>query len=201
MMNGDKCSVQEVLDGIQAAEEAGFENIKINMVVRRDVNFSSIIPMAKYFYHSNHIVRFIEYMDVGNSNEWQLKNVVPAKEIIDLINSELPIEPLNPNYRGEVAKRWKYKDGKGEIGLIASITNPFCGDCSRARLSATGQLYTCLFAHEGTDFRQYLRNSTLDDEIRERIINIWYQRSDRYSETRADQNQDNQKIEMSYIGG
>jgi cyclic pyranopterin phosphate synthase len=201
MMNGDKCSVKEVLEGIKAAEDAGFKRLKINMIVKRDINVGSIIPMAKFFYRSNHILRFIEFMDVGNSNAWQLNDVVPATEIIDLINFELPIEPLEENYRGEVAKRWRYKDGNGEIGLITSVTNPFCGDCTRVRLSAKGILYTCLFASEGYDLRHHLRSNTSDDEIRDQISSIWQNRIDRYSETRGVQKQEKQKIEMSYIGG
>jgi len=200
-MNGVKFPVSRVLDGITAAEDAGLSPLKINMVVKRGVNENSIVPMAKYFFGTPHIVRFIEYMDVGNSNGWQLEEVVPAKEIIEMINSELPIEPLEANYRGEVAKRWKYKNGIGEIGLIASVTQPFCGDCTRARLSAIGELYTCLFAANGQDLRQLLRSGATDDQIKERFIGVWHQREDRYSEIRSENTQNKQKVEMSYIGG
>ena len=160
-----------------------------------------LILMAKYFQNTPHIVRFIEYMDVGNTNGWQLDEVVPAKEIIGIINSELPIEPLEANYRGEVAKRWKYKDGSGEIGLIASVTQPFCGDCTRARLSARGQLYTCLFAALGHDLRQMLRGGASNDDIRDKLVAIWRKREDRYSEIRSENTRDAPKVEMSYIGG
>ena len=200
-MNGVKFPVKNVLNGIKTAEDAGFYPIKINMVVKRGLNEHLIVPMAKYFLNSPHIVRFIEYMDVGNTNGWQLKEVVPAKEIIKMINAELPIEPLEANYRGEVAKRWKYKSGAGEIGLIASVTQPFCGDCSRARLSAVGQLYTCLFATEGHDLRNIIRNGTSDTQIKQRLIAIWHQRNDRYSETRFEVSKNKPKVEMSYIGG
>lgn len=201
VMNGVKFPVSKVLDGIKAAEQAGFDSIKINMVVKRGVNDQSIIPMAKYFHNTPHIVRFIEYMDVGNTNHWRLDEVVPAKEIIKIINSELPIEPLEANYRGEVAKRWRYKNGAGEIGLIASVTQPFCGDCTRSRLSAKGQLYTCLFASESQDVRQLLRGGASDDEIQNRITAIWRKRTDRYSEIRSETAQGSPKVEMSYIGG
>lgn len=200
-MNGVKFPVSRVLDGIKAAEDAGFSPIKINMVVKRGINDHTIIPMAKYFQNTPHIVRFIEYMDVGNTNGWQLDEVVPAKEIIGIINSELPIEPLEANYRGEVAKRWKYKDGSGEIGLIASVTQPFCGDCTRARLSARGQLYTCLFAALGHDLRQMLRGGASNDDIRDKLVAIWRKREDRYSEIRSENTRDAPKVEMSYIGG
>lgn len=200
-INGVKFPVKKILDGIKAAEDAGFHPIKINMVVKRGLNEHLIVPMARYFINSPHIVRFIEYMDVGNTNGWQLKEVVPANEIIERINAELPIEPLEANYPGEVAKRWKYKHGEGEIGLIASVTQSFCGDCSRARLSAVGQLYTCLFAAEGHDLRNIIRNGTSDSEVKDRLIAIWHQRNDRYSETRFEVSKKKPKVEMSYIGG
>ena len=200
-INGVNIPVEKVLDGIKAAEDAGFSPLKVNMVVKRGINDQLIIPMAKYFYDSPHIVRFIEYMDVGNTNRWCLDEVVPVREIIEIINSELPIEPLEANYRGEVAMRWKYKDGNGEIGLIASVSQPFCGDCSRGRLSAIGQLYTCLFASDSHDLRILLRNGASDSEIKHRVVNIWHDRDDRYSETRFDNTKEKKKVEMSYIGG
>ena len=146
------------------------------MVVQRGVNEHTVLQMAKHFYNTPHIVRFIEYMDVGNTNGWQLKDVVTAKEIIDIIHPELPIEPINPNYRGEVAKRWRYKNGKGEIGLIASVTQPFCGDCTRIRLSARGQLFTCLFGSQGHDLQQLLRSGADDSEITSKVKEIWGKR-------------------------
>jgi cyclic pyranopterin phosphate synthase len=200
-MNGVKFPVSRVLDGIKAAENVGFSPIKINMVVRRGVNDHSILPMAKYFFNTPHIVRFIEFMDVGNTNSWHHEDVIPAKEIINIINAELPIEPLEANYRGEVAKRWGYKNGIGEIGFIASVTQPFCGDCTRARLSARGQLFTCLFAAQGHDLRQLLRAGVSNDDIRDRLTTIWRNRKDRYSEIRSESTQDLPKVEMSYIGG
>jgi cyclic pyranopterin phosphate synthase len=200
-MNDVRFSVGRVLEGIQIAESLGFYPIKINMVVKRGVNERSVIPMARHFHNTPHIVRFIEYMDVGSTNGWQLKEVVTAKEIIELVNAELPIEPLDPNYKGEVAKRWRYKDGGGEIGLIASVTQPFCGDCTRARLSARGQLYSCLFATRSHDLRQYLRSGLTDEGIKAQIKAIWENRRDRYSETRTEQTPNEPKVEMSYIGG
>jgi cyclic pyranopterin phosphate synthase len=200
-MNGVKFPVCKVLDGIKAAEDADFSPLKINMVVKRGVNEHCIIPMAKYFAKTPHIVRFIEYMDVGNTNGWLLEEVVPAKEIINIINAEMPIEPLEANYRGEVAMRWRYKDGSGEIGLIASVTQPFCGDCTRTRLSARGQLYTCLFASEGKDLRPMLRQGASDGEIHDHLAAIWRKREDRYSEIRSENTQNITKVEMSYIGG
>jgi len=201
VMNDVNFPVIRVLEGIKAAELAGFSPIKINMVVQRGVNEHTILLMAKHFYNTPHIVRFIEYMDVGNTNGWQLKDVVSAKEIIDIINPELPIEPINPNYQGEVAKRWRYKNGTGEIGLIASVTHPFCGDCTRVRLSARGQLYTCLFGSQGYDLQQLLHDGADDIEIASRVKGIWAKRSDRYSEVRTEHTSQDPKVEMSYIGG
>jgi cyclic pyranopterin phosphate synthase len=200
-MNDVGFPLDKVLQGITAAEKAGFSPLKFNMVVKRGFNDHQILDLARHFRGSGHIVRFIEYMDVGNTNGWQLKEVVPAREIIETIHAEFPLEPVNPNYRGEVARRWRYQDGAGEIGVIASVTQPFCGDCSRARISATGQLYTCLFASTGHDLRALLRGGASDEEIRERIQAVWQARKDRYSEIRSENTKDQPKIEMSYIGG
>jgi cyclic pyranopterin phosphate synthase len=200
-MNDVQFPVTRVLDGIEAAEEAGFSPIKINMVVKRGVNDHNILQMAEHFYNTPHVVRFIEYMDVGNTNNWKLEEVVPAKEIIQIIHAEYPIEPIEPNYQGEVAKRWRYKNGSGEIGLIASVTQPFCGDCTRARLSARGQLYTCLFAAKGRDLRQLLRSGATDEQIMSTLTSVWGTRKDRYSESRTENTSEKPKVEMSYIGG
>jgi cyclic pyranopterin phosphate synthase len=193
--------VQRVLDGIQNAEAAGIESIKVNMVVKRGANEHSIVPMARFFHGTGHIVRFIEYMDVGHSNGWRLDDVVPIAEIAALIDRELPIEPAQPNYRGEVAKRWRFTDGGGEIGIISSVTQPFCGECTRARLSAVGMLYTCLFATSGHDLRAALREGLDDDALRQTVASIWGARADRYSELRSAATVNLPKIEMSYIGG
>lgn len=200
-MNDVQFPVDQVLEGIQVAESVGFKPIKINMVVKKGVNDHTILQMAHHFRNTPHIVRFIEYMDVGMTNEWQLDQVVPAKEIIETINAEIPIEPLNPNYRGEVAKRWRFKQGSGEIGLIASVTQPFCGDCTRARLSARGQLYTCLFGVNSYDLREQLRSGAADTEIVSQIKTVWRERNDRYSELRSEHTPSGSKVEMSYIGG
>lgn len=194
--------VQKVIDGIANAEAVGLSPIKINMVVKRGVNEHSIVPMARFFHGTGHIVRFIEYMDVGHTNGWRMDEVFPASRIIETINEVLPIEPVDPAYRGEVAKRWRYTDGGGEIGVIASVTQPFCQDCSRVRLSAEGQLYTCLFATRGHDIRAQVRNPALsDDDLAEFARSIWTRRTDRYSELRNAETIDLPKIEMSYIGG
>jgi cyclic pyranopterin phosphate synthase len=200
-MNDVSFPVDKILQGISTAEELGFFPLKINMVVKRGVNDGDILPMAEYFRGSGHIVRFIEFMDVGSTNGWRLEDVVPAKTIIETIRARFPLEPIDPNYRGEVAKRWRYIDGGGEIGVVASVTQPFCGDCTRARLSARGQLYTCLFAATGHDLRDLLRGGVSDAEIRQRISLIWQSRSDRYSEIRSAQTAALPKVEMSYIGG
>jgi cyclic pyranopterin phosphate synthase len=157
--------------------------------------------MAREFRARGHILRFIEYMDVGHTNGWRMDDVVPAAEIVETIAAELPLEPLEPNYRGEVARRWRYKDGSGEIGLIASVTQPFCGDCTRARLSAEGRLYTCLFAVKGHDLRALVRGGATEEELHEAIGNVWSRRADRYSELRTAKTADLPKVEMSYIGG
>jgi GTP 3',8-cyclase len=200
-MNDVDFPVARVLEGIDAAAAAGFDPIKVNMVVKRGVNDQSIVPMAHFFRERGHIVRFIEYMDVGHSNGWRMDEVVTAAEIVERIGRELPLEPVDPNYRGEVAKRWRYRDGRGEIGVIASVTQAFCRDCTRARLSAEGQIYTCLFATAGHDLRDLLRSGASDDELRQRIERVWTGRTDRYSEIRGANTVRTKKVEMSYIGG
>lgn len=200
-MNGVGFPVARVLEGIEAAEATGLTPIKINMVVKRGVNEHTVHQMARHFLNTGHVVRFIEFMDVGSTNGWRLDEVVPAKEIIEKINAEMPIEALDPNYRGEVANRWRYVDGGGEIGVIASVTQPFCGDCTRARLSAKGQLYTCLFASADHDLRAALRSGASDADISAHIASVWGLRGDRYSEVRSSQTATLPKVEMSYIGG
>ncbi len=203
-MNDVDVPVQTVLDGIDAAAGVGLDPIKINAVVMRGVNDHTLVDLARHFHGTGHIVRFIEYMDVGTSNGWRLEHVVPAREVIERINAELPIEPIEPNYAGEVARRWRYVDGGGEIGVISSISAPFCGACTRARLSAEGKLYTCLFATNGHDLRALLRGRASDDDIATVIASVWRARDDRYSELRTAESlkiRERQKIEMSYIGG
>jgi len=194
--------VQKVLDGISAAASVGFESIKVNMVVKRGLNVHSIVPMAEYFHNTGQILRFIEFMDVGNTNQWKNEEVFSAAEIAELINAHRPIEKVAANYRGEVANRWSYLDGGGEIGIIASVTEPFCGDCSRARLSAVGKIYTCLFAADGHDLMSLVRKpGVLDTELADQIASIWRRRRDRYSETRTVESVLRPKVEMSHIGG
>jgi cyclic pyranopterin phosphate synthase len=200
-MNDVDVPVERVLAGIEAAAAAGLAPVKVNMVVKRGVNEESILPMARYFRESGHILRFIEYMDVGHTNGWRLDDVVPAEEIVARIHDELPLEPLEPNYPGEVARRYRYVDGSAEIGVIASVTQPFCGACTRARLSAEGRLHTCLFAVQGHDLRALLRGGATNDELATAIADIWSARGDRYSELRSAQTADLPKVEMSYIGG
>jgi cyclic pyranopterin phosphate synthase len=200
-MNDVDFPVERVLQGIEAAQAVGLTPVKINMVVKRGANEDSILPMARFFRGSECVLRFIEYMDVGSTNGWRLDDVVPAREIIATIDAEMPLEPLDPNYRGEVARRWRYKDGSGEIGVIASVTQPFCGDCTRVRLSAEGKLYTCLFANQGYDLRGLLRGGASDAEIFDAIASIWGKRDDRYSEIRSSETIELPKVEMSYIGG
>ena len=200
-MNGVEFPLQRVLDGIDAAAAAGLAPVKINAVIQRGVNESEITRLAEHFRGTGHIVRFIEYMDVGASNGWKLDDVVPAAEIIERLQSELPLEPVDPSYRGEVARRWRWKDGSGEIGVITSVTQPFCGDCTRARVSAEGKLYTCLFAGVGHDLREPLRSGRTDEQIYERLAGIWRVREDRYSELRSAATADLPKVEMSHIGG
>ncbi len=194
--------VSKVLEGIENAETAGLAPIKVNMVIKRGVNEHSIVPMARFFHRTGHIVRFIEYMDVGHTNGWRLDDVLPAADVVEQINSALPIEPADPNYRGEVAKRWRYQDGGGEIGIISSVTQPFCHECARARLSAKGTLYTCLFATDGHDLRYQIRHQQMSDaELRDHVASIWQRRADRYSQIRTEHTVNLPKIEMSYIGG
>jgi cyclic pyranopterin phosphate synthase len=200
-MNDVDFPVARVLEGIDAAAAAGFSPIKINMVVRRGLNEESVLPMARYARESGHIVRFIEYMDVGHTNGWRLDDVVPAAEILARIDAEVPLEPVPPNYPGEVANRYRYRDGGGEIGVIASVTRPFCGDCTRARLSADGKLYTCLFGVRGHDLRALLRGGTSDEELAVAVAGIWRVRDDHYSELRSTETAGLPKVEMSYIGG
>ena len=199
-MNDVDFPVQTVLDGIEAASAAGLP-VKVNVVVKRGVNEDSVLPMARHFRDRGHVVRFIEYMDVGHTNGWRLDDVVPAADIVAAIDAELPLEPLPPRYPGEVAERYRYRDGSGEIGVIASVTRPFCGACTRARLSADGSLYTCLFATTGHDLRALVRGDAGDDEIAATLGGIWRERADRYSELRSSATPDLPKVEMSYIGG
>lgn len=202
-INGRGYKVADVLNGIEAAERAGL-GIKINMVVQRDVNVDDILPMARFFREQGHILRFIEFMDVGNTNGWKLDQVVPSQEIVDRISQEMPLEPINPNYYGEVASRYRYVDGDGEIGLISSVTQAFCSTCTRARLSAEGKMYNCLFASTGFDLREPLREGQTDEQIRQLIHAYWGQRDDRYSEVRLLQTPGlapRDKVEMSHIGG
>ena len=200
-MNDVDFPVIRVLEGIEAAAATGLAPVKVNMVVKRGLNESSILPMARFFRQQGHILRFIEYMDVGHTNGWRMDDVVTAREIIAMIDAETPLEPADSNYRGEVAERWRYKDGSGEIGVIASVTQAFCRDCTRARVSTEGKLYTCLFATGGHDLRSLLRGGASDEEIHATIDAIWARRTDRYSEIRTGQTAKLQKIEMSYIGG
>jgi cyclic pyranopterin phosphate synthase len=200
-MNDVDFPVAKVLEGIEAAKAVGLEPVKINMVVKRGVNEDSVVDMARYFHGSGCILRFIEYMDVGSTNGWRLDEVVSSAEIVRKIDAVLPLEPADPNYRGEVARRYRYKDGGGEIGIISSVTNTFCGDCTRARLSPEGQLYTCLFGTMGHDFRALLRSGKSDEEVYNFVHKVWSRRSDRYSELRALQTTHLPKVEMSHIGG
>ena len=200
-MNDVDFPVQKVLDGMDAAARVGLLPIKVNMVVKRGLNESSILPMARLFREKGYILRFIEYMDVGHTNGWRMDDVVPAAEIVKMIDAELPLEPLNPNYPGEVAERWRYKDGRGEIGMVASVTQAFCRTCNRARLSAEGKLYTCLFAVKGHDLRDLMHSGATDDEISQAIARLWGKRSDRYSELRSENTISLPKVEMSHIGG
>jgi cyclic pyranopterin phosphate synthase len=200
-MNDVAFPVGRVLDGIAAAQESGLGPVKINMVVQRGVNEGSIVPMARHFHGTGCILRFIEFMDVGATNGWQVADVVPASEIIRRIDAELPLVLLAPNYPGEVARRFRYADGGGEIGVIASVTQPFCGDCTRARLSAEGKLYTCLFASNGFDLRAPLRNDASDADIAAHLRGLWSARTDRYSELRTEETARLPKVEMSHIGG
>ena len=200
-MNDVDFPVAKVLEGIDAAAAAGLAPVKINMVVKRGENENEILPMARFFRGSGHVLRFIEYMDVGHTNGWRMDDVVSAREIVSMIDREFPLEQVDPNYTGEVAERWRYRDGSGEIGVIASVTQAFCRDCTRARISTEGKLYTCLFATGGHDLRALLRGGAADGEIRDAVAAIWSKRSDRYSEIRTSHTAKLEKIEMSYIGG
>jgi GTP 3',8-cyclase len=192
--------VDRVLDGIEAAHAAGLP-VKVNAVVKRGANEDQIVPMAALFRERGHTLRFIEYMDVGHTNGWRLDDVVPAAEIVAAVDRAFGLEPVDAAYRGEVAKRYRYRDGAGEIGVISSVTQPFCGDCTRARLSAEGRLYTCLFAVRGSDLRAVIRSGATDEELAETIRDQWRARKDRYSELRSQATADLERIEMSYIGG
>jgi cyclic pyranopterin phosphate synthase len=206
-MSGSKFGPQRVLEGIEAADRAGLRPIKINCVVQRGVNDHTLVELARSFRGTGHIVRFIEFMDVGNLNQWDLSQVVSAAEIADRIGADLPIEPVEPNYRGEVAHRYRYVDGSGEIGIIPSVSAPFCGDCTRARLTIDGKLVTCLFATGGSDLRTPLRSGASDTELRKLINGVWSRRTDRYSEERSglttssDRTTRPSKIEMYQLGG
>jgi cyclic pyranopterin phosphate synthase len=199
-LNDVDFGVDRVLAGIDAAAAAGLP-VKVNCVVKRGVNEQEIVPLARYFHGTGHALRFIEYMDVGHTNGWRLDDVVPAAEVLAAIDAELPLQPVEPAYRGEVARRWRYTDGGGEVGVIASVTQPFCGDCTRARLSAEGKLFTCLFALRGHDLRALIRKGATDTELEGALRGVWSRRGDRYSELRSEATDDLEKVEMSYIGG
>jgi GTP 3',8-cyclase len=200
-INGRGVGVQPVLKGIEAASKAGMK-VKINMMVKKGVNEKEILPMARYFKETPHVLRFIEYMDVGTSNGWNLDDVLTKDQILETIGNELPLEPIEGHYYGEVAKRYRFTDGAGEIGIISSITDTFCSTCTRARLSADGKVYTCLFASNGTDFKHFIRNGATEEEVFGRVLETWRNRTDRYSDERREKDaSERKKIEMSYIGG
>jgi len=200
-MNDVDFPVERVLEWIAESARAGFAPVKVNMVVKRGVNEHAILPMARYFRQHGHILRLIEYMDVGHSNGWRMDDVLTARQMVDIISAELPLEPLEANYRGEVAERYRYADGSGELGIIASVSQPFCGDCSRARISADGRLFTCLFALGGADLRGLVRRGADDAALQAAIAAVWQKRADRYSELRSANTAALPKVEMSYIGG
>ncbi|MCU0897931.1 MAG: GTP 3',8-cyclase MoaA [Burkholderiales bacterium] len=200
-MNDVDFPVEKVLEGIDAAADAGLAPIKINMVVQRGVNEHAVLPMARRFRGTGHVVRFIEFMDVGASNGWRMDDVVPSADIVRMIDAEAPLVAADPNHEGEVAERWRYRDGSGEIGVISSVTQAFCRSCNRARISTEGRLYTCLFATAGYDLRALLRGGADDAAVGEAIARIWSVRGDRYSEIRTAETAKLRKIEMSYIGG
>lgn len=200
-MSDSHVSVKTVLSSIDQAAAAGLTPVKVNMVVRKGVNDHQILPMARYFRGSGHILRFIEFMDVGDTNGWDFRQVITGAEILQVLSQEFELKPCEPDYRGQVAKAWRYADGGGEIGLITSVSQPFCGDCTRLRLSPEGQLFLCLFASKGHDMRALLRSGASPAEVNARLQAIWSGRSDRYSEIRGEQGVQRKKIEMSYIGG
>jgi cyclic pyranopterin phosphate synthase len=209
-MNDADFPVSRVLEGIAEAQRVGLSPVKVNAVVHRGVNDHTLVDLARHFKGSGVIVRFIEYMDVGSTNGWRLDDVVPATEVVHRVDAEMPLVPVPPNYPGEVARRWRYADGEGEIGVIASVTQPFCGGCTRARLSAEGRLFTCLFATAGTDLRAPLRAGATDDDLLALLTTTWSARADRYSEQRSAETEEldsdsargeSAKVEMSYIGG
>ena len=200
-MNDVDFPVANVLAGIDAAAAAGLAPVKLNMVVKRGMNAHEILPMARRFRGTGHIVRFIEFMDVGATNGWRMDDVLPASEVVRAIDAEMPLEPVDANYAGEVAERWRYRDGSGEIGVIASVTQAFCRDCTRARLSTEGKLFTCLFADRGWDLRALLRGGASDADLGAAIRAVWTRRDDRYSEIRTTETAGRPKVEMSYIGG
>jgi cyclic pyranopterin phosphate synthase len=203
-VNDVEFPVGRVLQGIEHAQAADFDSVKINAVIRRGFNEHSVLDLANHFRDSGAILRFIEFMDVGSTNQWKFEEVISARQMADIINAEFPIAPVSPNYRGEVAKRWRYLDGAGEVGFIASVTAPFCGDCARARLSAVGKVYTCLFATEGHDLRDLIREGASDKALTRRIHAIWTNRVDRYSELRSNipvKMSSARRVEMSHIGG
>lgn len=203
-INGRNVKVSAVLKGIEAAEKAGLF-VKVNMVVKKGMNDNQIIPMAKFFKDKNITLRFIEFMDVGNSNGWDLSQVISKKEIVEMISKEIPVEPLDPNYYGEVASRYRYVGTTAEFGVISSVTDSFCSSCTRARLSADGKVYTCLFAEQGFDLKSLLRNGISDEDLKKSLIDVWENRKDRYSDERMEITKKGKKrkskIEMSYIGG
>jgi cyclic pyranopterin phosphate synthase len=200
-MNDADFPVAKVLEGIDAAASAGLSPVKVNMVVRRGVNDHQVVDMARHFRGSGHIVRFIEFMDVGSTNGWRMDDVIASAEIVRRISERFPLEPAQANYGGEVAERWRYADGQGEIGVISSVTQAFCATCTRARLSTDGQLYTCLFAQRGYDLKSLLRSGSDDAAITEAVTGIWQRRDDRYSEIRTAETAKSRKVEMSFIGG
>jgi cyclic pyranopterin phosphate synthase len=200
-MNDVDIPLARVVEGVDAALAAGFGPVKLNAVIRRGVNDAGVLDLARFARERGCVLRFIEFMDVGHTNGWRLEEVVPAAELVARIDAVLPLEPVAPNYRGEVAGRYRYRDGRGELGVIASVTQPFCSDCSRARLSADGRLYTCLFATAGHDLRGPLRDGATEADLAELVAGVWRGRSDRYSEARSELTAGLRRVEMSYIGG
>jgi len=200
-MNDADFPVAKVLEGIDAAASVGLGPVKVNMVVRRGVNDDGIVPMARHFRGTGHIVRYIEFMDVGSTNGWRMDDVIPSAEVVRRIHAEFPLVQADPNYAGEVADRWRYADGSGEIGVISSVTQAFCRDCNRLRLSTEGSMYTCLFGQTGHDLRAILRSGGSDQALQDAIVAVWRARADRYSEVRTSETARLRKVEMSYIGG